>query len=98
MPNALKAGPSMILIGIVFCTTLLVNMTSLKDKRLLREMGARIRSLREAKGWTQQQFADQCGMHRTYIAGTERGERNLTVLSLKRLADILRVSLSELLG
>lgn len=61
-------------------------------------MGERVRALREAKGWTQQQFADQCGLHRTYIAGTERGERNLTILSLKKLADILRVSLADLLA
>ena len=88
----------MILISIVFCTKLLVDMASLKDKRLLRAMGERVRALREAKGWTQQQFADQCGLHRTYIAGTERGERNLTILSLKKLADILRVTLAELLA
>lgn len=88
----------MILISIVAFAKLLVNMASLKDKKLLLEIGGRIRAQREAKGWTQQQFADQCGMHRTYVAGTERGERNVTILSLKRLADVLRVSLADLVS
>lgn len=88
----------MILISIVFCATLLVNMTSLRDKKFLKELGGRIRALRQDRGWTQQQFADQCGLHRTYIAGTERGERNVTVISLRALAEVLRVSPGELLG
>jgi transcriptional regulator with XRE-family HTH domain len=88
----------MILISIVVCATLLVNMTSLRDKKFLRELGGRIRALRKARGWTQQQFADQCGLHRTYIAGTERGERNVTVISLRTLAEVLRVPPGELLG
>jgi len=88
----------MILISIVRCATLLVNMTSLRDKKFLQELGGRIRALRQDRGWTQQQFADQCGLHRTYIAGTERGERNVTVISLRTLAEVLRVSPGELLG
>lgn len=88
----------MILISIVSFATLLVNMASLRDKKFLREMGGRIRDLRQAKGWTQQQFADLCGLHRTYIAGTERGERNVSVISLRTLADVLRVNPGELLG
>lgn len=88
----------MILISIVRCATLLVNMTSLRDKKFLKELGGRIRALRQDRGWTQQQFADQCGLHRTYIAGTERGERNVTVISLRTLAEVLRVSPGELLG
>jgi len=88
----------MILISIVRCATLLVNMTSLRDKNFLKELGGRIRALRQDRGWTQQQFADQCGLHRTYIAGTERGERNVTVISLRTLAEVLRVSPGELLG
>lgn len=88
----------MILISIVRCATLLVNMTSLRDKKFLKELGGRIRALRQDRGWTQQQFADQCGLHRTYVAGTERGERNVTVISLRTLAEVLRVSPGELLG
>lgn len=88
----------MILISIVVCATLLVNMTSLRDKKFLKELGSRIRALRQDRGWTQQQFADQCGLHRTYIAGTERGERNVTVISLRTLAEVLRVAPGELLG
>lgn len=88
----------MILISIVSCVTLLVNMTSLRDKKFLKELGGRIRALRRERGWTQQQFADQCGLHRTYVAGTERGERNITVVSLRILAEVLRVAPGELLG
>lgn len=78
--------------------TLLVNMTSLRDKKFLKELGGRIRALRQQRGWTQQQFADQCGLHRTYVAGTERGERNVTVISLRILAEVLRVPPGELLA
>ena len=71
-------------------------MASLRDKRFLREIGLRIRALRKEKGWTQQQFADHCDLHRTYVAGVERGERNVTVISLRALADVLRVDIAQL--
>ena len=73
-------------------------MTSLRDKKFLREIGLRIRALRTEKHWTQEQFAKNCGLHRTYVAAVERGERNVTVVSLRALADVLRVDITQLLS
>jgi transcriptional regulator with XRE-family HTH domain len=46
---------------------------------------------------TQAALADRCGLHRTFIGSVERGERNLSVLNLRRIARTLRVPLTELL-
>ncbi|MBI4471823.1 MAG: helix-turn-helix transcriptional regulator [Acidobacteria bacterium] len=64
---------------------------------LQRQVGQRIRQLREKRGWSQEGFADECGLHRTYIGSVERGERNLTLSSLQTIAKTLNVSMSELL-
>lgn len=72
-------------------------MASIEDKRFLRELGRRIREQREARGLTQQQVGDQCRLHRTFIGSVERGERNVSILNLRLMAKVLRVSLAELL-
>jgi transcriptional regulator with XRE-family HTH domain len=53
---------------------------------LQRAVGRNLRAYREAKGLSQEAFADVLGVHRTYMGGIERGERNLTLKSLERLA------------
>ena len=53
---------------------------------LQRTVGHNLRAYREAKGLSQEAFADVLGVHRTYMGGVERGERNLTLKSLERLA------------
>jgi transcriptional regulator with XRE-family HTH domain len=58
----------------------------------LRRLGIRIRELRTQRGWSQEAFADVAGVHRTYMGHLERGEKNVSFLS------ILRVALSELLA
>lgn len=60
-------------------------------------VGKRIRSLREKRGWSQEEFADICGLHRTYMGSVERGERNLTLNSLHTIARALKLTLSEVL-
>jgi transcriptional regulator with XRE-family HTH domain len=47
---------------------------------------------------SQETFADVLAVHRTYLGGLERGERNLTLKSLERIADRLQVPVLELLG
>jgi transcriptional regulator with XRE-family HTH domain len=54
---------------------------------LQRAVGRNLRAYREAKGLSQEAFADVLGVHRTYMGGIERGERNLTLKSLERLAE-----------
>jgi transcriptional regulator with XRE-family HTH domain len=53
---------------------------------LQRAVGRSLRAYREAKGLSQEAFADELGVHRTYMGGIERGERNLTLKSLERIA------------
>lgn len=66
------------------------------DPRLLR-FGARIRTLREARGWSQEAFADRAGVHRTYVGSVERGERNVSLKNIYALAGALDVAPKDLL-
>ena len=63
----------------------------------LRDVGKRIRFLRSTKGYSQEGFAAACGLDRTYIGGIERGERNLGLKNLFRIAQILGVPPADLL-
>lgn len=60
-------------------------------------IGARIVRLREDRRWTQDELAKRVGLHRTYVGAVERGERNLTVWSLTRIALVLDVEPGDLL-
>ncbi|MBL9089964.1 MAG: helix-turn-helix transcriptional regulator [Planctomycetaceae bacterium] len=73
-------------------------MASIDDTKFLRRLGDRLRERREDRGLTQDQLAQQCGLHRTFIGSVERGERNIAVLNLRKIAQVLRVSLSEMFG
>jgi transcriptional regulator with XRE-family HTH domain len=53
---------------------------------LQRNLGRNLRTYREARGLSQEAFAEMLGVHRTYIGGIERGERNLTLRSVERIA------------
>jgi len=64
---------------------------------LQRTVGANIRRLRTEQGLSQEALADHLGLHRTYVGGVERGERNLTLRTVKRLAALLGVEAAELL-
>lgn len=56
---------------------------------LQRTVGRNLRAYREVQKLSQEAFADVLEVHRTYMGGIERGERNLTLKSLERLADRL---------
>ena len=64
---------------------------------LQRALGRNLRRYRQARGLSQETFADLVGVHRTYMGGLERGERNLTLRSVKRLAAVIEVDPLELL-
>jgi transcriptional regulator with XRE-family HTH domain len=57
------------------------------EGELQRALGRNLRAYREARGLSQEAFADVLGVHRTYMGGIERGERNLTLKSLERIAE-----------
>lgn len=61
-------------------------------------VGAAIRAQRERAGLSQEELATRAGIHRTYVGGIERGERNVAVLNLRRLAVALGVVPSLLLA
>ena len=61
-------------------------------------LGKRIRDLRLKQGFSQESFADHCGLHRTYMGGIERGEHNLTIGTALTISNGLGISLSELLA
>ncbi|MGA2183829.1 MAG: helix-turn-helix transcriptional regulator [Bryobacteraceae bacterium] len=56
-----------------------------------------MRALRRKKGWSQDVFADRTGLHRAHIGEIERGESNVTIQTLKTLADALGVRIVDLL-
>ncbi|MDE6913376.1 MAG: helix-turn-helix domain-containing protein [Lachnospiraceae bacterium] len=61
------------------------------------ELGIRIRHYRKEKHITQEQLAEICGMHPTYIGQLERGEKNATLESVYRIAKGLNIPISKLL-
>ena len=63
---------------------------------LKRAFGRRVRELREAREWSQERAEQQIGLHWTYIGQVERGERNLTLLSMQKFARGFRIELAEL--
>ena len=67
------------------------------DHVYLARLGLRLRVLRVERHLTQDQLADRAGLHRTYVSRLERGQHNVTVLILGRLAGALGVQCQELL-
>ena len=62
------------------------------------KFGAKVRKLRLAKGLSQEAFADICGLHRTYVGAIERGERNVSLENIEKIAKALGISIASLFG
>lgn len=67
------------------------------ESPLLRKVGARVKQLRDERGWSQTQLATRSGVNRVYLSGIERGIRNFTVLHLAKLARAPKVTPGSLL-
>ena len=61
-----------------------------------RHIGDTIRALRNKKGWSQDVFADRSGLNRAHVGEVERGESNVTIQTLKIIADTLGVKIVDL--
>lgn len=61
-------------------------------------LGRAIRAARQAQGTSQEALANDAGLDRSYLGGIERGEHNITLVSIMRIADSLGVRASELLA
>jgi len=66
------------------------------EQRIKRHFGERVRQLRKAKELSQETLALVCDLDRTYIGGVERGERNISLINIHKIADALSVSAKEL--
>jgi transcriptional regulator with XRE-family HTH domain len=64
---------------------------------VLKRLGERIRQLRTAKNWTQEDLAGECGLDRSYVSGLEVGRRNPTYLNLLKLAKSFGIAVVSLL-
>ncbi len=60
------------------------------------QFGKKVRHCRKLRNLSQDELAELCGLHRTYIGSVERGERNITLLNANKIANALSVSLAEL--
>lgn len=67
-----------------------------KKHPALVKLGYQIRNLRKEKGFSQEGFAAEVGLDRTYMGGVERGERNIAALNLIQIAKCLNVEVGEL--
>ena len=70
---------------------------SLKKHDYLKKVGLNIRNARKEKGMSQESLALEADLDRSYVGGVERGERNISVVNLKKIADALKVPSSQLL-
>ncbi len=64
---------------------------------LLSRFGDNVRTVRRAKGISQEDLADRAGLHRTYVSSVERGERNVTLETIEKLSKALGVSMAKLM-
>lgn len=67
------------------------------NKELVTTLANNVRHLRKVMGISQEELADLCKIHRTYIGSVERSERNVTLSTLELLANALGVSITQLL-
>ncbi len=65
-----------------------------KDPRVL--FGSRLAKLRKELGWSQEQLALESGLARSYLGGVERGQRNIALVNICKLAEALELETSEL--
>ena len=66
------------------------------DNVFLKWFGSRIRKFRHQKNLSQEELAELVGIDRTYVGGVERGERNLSLINIKKLSDALGIKIKDI--
>jgi len=61
-----------------------------------KRLGKRVAELRRKKGFSQEAFAHECGFHRSYMGAVERGEKNITIVMIEKIAKAFNITLAEL--
>jgi transcriptional regulator with XRE-family HTH domain len=59
--------------------------------------GKKLRAIRTKKGISQERLAELAGLHRTYVSSVERGERNVSLLTVEKFAEALETSMAKLM-
>ena len=67
------------------------------ENEVKQEFGSHLREVRKNKGFSQEGLALACGLDRTYIGGVERGERNISLLNIYKIASALKMAAGDLL-
>jgi transcriptional regulator with XRE-family HTH domain len=66
-------------------------------ENIINKFGRRVREVRIKNNLSQEKLAEKAGLHRTYIGMIERGEKNITLINIEKIAKALQVPISELL-
>jgi transcriptional regulator with XRE-family HTH domain len=67
-------------------------------KSELLNFGKKVQQIRKSRNFSQEELAERCGLHRTYIGGVERGERNIALINIIKIAEALEISPRDLFG
>ena len=67
-----------------------------REAEIQKQFGERVRELRKQKGFSQESLALACGLDRTYIGGVERGERNISLINIHKIAEAFKIHIKEL--
>jgi transcriptional regulator with XRE-family HTH domain len=70
----------------------------MREQAILKGFGQRVRELRKARGWTQEQLAESADLHENYISRLETGEQEPGLFTILRLCRAFEMSAGEMLG
>lgn len=73
-----------------------VHLKQINVQMIIKEFGKVVQKLRKERGITQEELSFRAGLHRTYIGMIDRGEKNITLANIEKVANALNVSLKEL--
>jgi transcriptional regulator with XRE-family HTH domain len=70
-------------------------MTTSNSENIQKKFGSRLRQIRQNMGLSQEELAHLCNLDRSYMGGVERGERNISLVNIHKIADALNISPRE---